>query len=83
MCGGETGNCLLYDTATLRRRFMLTTAGIMFFGMVFDALVCYEAKNLVMFNPEQKGRSHRTNEDRKEAGDDEDNREEEKDTVKC
>ena len=76
MCGGETGNCLLYDTATLRRRFMLTTTGIMFFGMVFDALVCYEAKNLVIFNPEQKDRSNNTNENRKGRNDDEGNREE-------
>ena len=82
MCGGETGNCLLYDTPKLRRRLMFTTAGIMLFGMVFDILVCYEAKNLVIFNPQQKGRSKTNKENKDEHDDCEDDREEE-DVVKC
>ena len=59
-CGGNTGNCLLYDAPMLRRRLMLTTAGIMLFGLLADIAVCYEAKNLLIFNPEQKRRSKAT-----------------------
>ena len=50
---GETTNCLLYDTVRLRRVLMLTTASIMVIGVFFDIGVCYHAKNLVIFNPEQ------------------------------
>ena len=52
-CGGETGNCLLYDTVMLRRRYMFTTAGIMFFGVLADMAVCYEAKHLVIFREKE------------------------------
>ena len=52
-CGGETGNCLSYDTVELRRRLMFTTAGIMLFGLLADIAVCYEAKYLVIFRPEE------------------------------
>ncbi len=33
---GETTNCLLYDTVSLRRTLMLTTAFIMLVGVAFD-----------------------------------------------
>ena len=56
-CGGDTGNCLLYDSVMLRRRLMFTTAGIMLFGLLADIAVCYEAKHLLIFNLEQKRRS--------------------------
>ena len=52
-CGGETGNCLTYDTVQLRTRYMFTTAAIMFFGVIADIAVCYEAKNLVIFREEE------------------------------
>ena len=48
-CDGDTGNCLSYDTVELRRRYMFTTAAIMFFGVIADIAVCYEAKDLVVF----------------------------------
>ena len=52
-CGDDTGNCLSYDTVQLRRRYMFTTAVIMFFGIIPDIAVCYEAKNLVIFREEE------------------------------
>ena len=52
-CDGDTGNCLAYDTVDLRRRLMFTTAGIMLFGLLLDIAVCYEAKNLIIFRPEE------------------------------
>ena len=53
-CGGETGNCLLYDTVELRVSLMMTTGCIMLVGVLFDVGVWYEAKTLVIFNPDQK-----------------------------
>jgi len=35
---------------------MLTTAGIMIFGVAFDVGVWYYSKDLVIFNPEQQRR---------------------------
>ena len=56
-CGGETGNCLTYDTVQLRTRFMFTTAAIMSFGVIADIAVCYEAKNLVIFREDEQENS--------------------------
>jgi len=47
---GETTNCLLYDTDKLREHLMFTTAGIMFFGVLFDVAVVYYSKDLKIFD---------------------------------
>lgn len=51
---GDTTNCLLYDTVSLRKALMLTTAFIMLGGVLFDIGVWYHSKTLMIFNPEQK-----------------------------
>eukprot|EP00092_Neocalanus_flemingeri_P037475 GFUD01040807.1.p1 GENE.GFUD01040807.1~~GFUD01040807.1.p1 ORF type:complete len:723 (+),score=131.38 GFUD01040807.1:150-2318(+) len=51
---GETTNCLLYDTDMLRHYLMLTTAGIMALGVVFDMLVVYYAKDLQIFDEDDE-----------------------------
>lgn len=51
---GETTNCLLYDTDRLRQALMLTTAGIMTLGVVCDIAVVYYAKDLKIFDEDDK-----------------------------
>merc|ERR1719206_826555 len=51
---GETTNCLLYDTDALRQALMLTTAGIMVMGVVCDVAVVYYAKDLKIFDEDNK-----------------------------
>merc|ERR1711973_454595 len=51
---GETTNCLLYDTDTLRIVLMLTTAGIASLGVLCDVVVWYYAKDLQIFYNESK-----------------------------
>ena len=49
---GETTNCMLYDKEAMRRTMMLTTAGIMSVGVLFDIGVWYYAKVVVIFTPD-------------------------------
>merc|ERR1711879_1001005 len=49
---GETTNCLLYDSDRLRKALMLTTAGIMMIGVLFDIAVVYYAGGLEIFDDE-------------------------------
>lgn len=51
---GETTNCLLYDSDRLRKALMLTTAGIMMIGVLFDIAVVYYAGGLELFDDEKK-----------------------------
>ena len=51
---GQTTNCLLYDTDRLRRVLMLTTAAIMLIGVIFDIAVVHYAKDLKIFDTEEK-----------------------------
>ena len=67
ICGGETGNCLTYDTVKLRTRYMFTTAGIMFLGVIADMAVCYEAKDLIIFRENEEEKSKPSNETNQES----------------
>ena len=57
---GETTNCLLYDSDKLRKALMLTTAGIMMIGVLFDIAVVYYAGGLELFDEENKGNEEST-----------------------
>jgi len=46
---GETTNCLLYDTDSLRQVLMLTTAAIASLGVLCDVMVWYYSKDLEIF----------------------------------
>ena len=67
ICGGETGNCLTYDTVKLRTRYMFTTAGIMFLGVIADMAVCYEAKDLIIFKENEEEKSKQSNDNHQES----------------
>ncbi|TRY69950.1 hypothetical protein TCAL_04473 [Tigriopus californicus] len=66
---GEPTNCLLYDSDQLRLVLMLTTAGIMFIGVLFDIGVWYHSKGLVIFYEEEDTKSS-SNEVRHDSKDD-------------
>ena len=68
ICGGETGNCLTYDTVKLRTRYMFTTAGIMFLGVIADMAVCYEAKDLIIFRENEDEKPKRSKDSQDESG---------------
>ncbi len=51
---GETTNCIIYSLDRLRLALMITTAAIMFGGVLLDIGVWYYAKDLVIFYDEGK-----------------------------
>ena len=51
---GETTNCMLYDTKSLRQHLMYTTAFIMIIGVFFDVAVWYYCKDVLLFFPDKK-----------------------------
>jgi len=53
----ETTNCLLYDTDSLRKVIMLTTAGIASLGVLCDCVVWYYAKDLLIYEDQNKDES--------------------------
>ncbi len=75
---GETANCLLYDTVSLRKTLMLTTGFIMLGGVAFDGAVWYYSKDVVIFNPEQERlRSEANKRGQADGGESEETEEEE------